>query len=112
VLLIGLDSLLPLLPDKSFSAKMVFNQHGAIFFPVARQHREMKAAGISYEDDYKGNALAAMLSPGKIEIRYHKAFPDREVARIIGLLRQERAASFLADWHPTYQGRPLNLPPS
>jgi hypothetical protein len=60
----------PARPDRTggFSAKAVFNQHGVIFFPVDRQHRDQKAPGISYADQSAGNALAVMLSPGMIEI--------------------------------------------
>jgi hypothetical protein len=35
-------------------AKMVFNESGAIVFPVSVQHREVKGPGISYEDNYGG----------------------------------------------------------
>ncbi len=51
-----------------YTLKMVFNDQGAIFFPVSAKHRDMKAPGISYEDDYKGNAMAALVSPRTIEI--------------------------------------------
>ena len=64
MLLLGLEHLPHLLDKHVLSLKMAFNARGAIVFPVSRQHREMKAEGISYEDDYKGNALAAMLAPG------------------------------------------------
>ena len=39
-----------------------------MFFPGATEHRTVKAAGLSYEDDYKGNAMAAIISGGRIEI--------------------------------------------
>src|SRR5215470_10336923 len=55
-----------------FSAKMVCNEDGAIFFPASQQHREQKVENVSYEDDYAGNAVAAMLAPQSIEIRYHR----------------------------------------
>jgi hypothetical protein len=60
--------------------KLVFNSRGAIFFPVDQQHRDQKAPGISYEDDHAGNALAAILSPGRIEIRRHSDFSDAAIA--------------------------------
>jgi hypothetical protein len=44
------------------SVKMVFNARGAVLFPETEQHRDHKANSISYEDDYAGNALAAMLT--------------------------------------------------
>lgn len=92
-----------------FSAKMVFNARGAIIFPVSRQHRDMKADGISYEDDYRGNALAAMLAPGRIEVRYHQSYTDHEVAYIVAeLLRDSRLAP-LGVVTVTYQGRALAI---
>jgi len=64
------------------SAKMVFNQHGAVVFPAQLEHRTMKTGDISYEDAYKGNALAAIVTREAIEIRYHQSFTDSEVASI------------------------------
>lgn len=91
-----------------FSAKMVFNERGAIFFPVAQQHQDMKGEGLSYQDNYKGNALAAMLAPGRIEIRFHQTYPDAHVTRIIKSLKQQPELAFMADWEVTYQGRNLS----
>jgi len=36
------------------------NEIGILIFPASAQHATVKADGISYEDDYKGNALAAV----------------------------------------------------
>lgn len=108
---IGVEYLTSIVGEKSFSAKMVFNDRGAIFFSVDRQHRDMNADGISYKDDYKGNALAAMLGPGRIEVRFHKAFTDAAVARIITVLLDQPTLSFLREWRVTYQGRPVVRPP-
>jgi len=90
-----------------FSAKMVFNAKGAIFFPVHQQHQDMTGPGIMYRDNYLGNALAAMLAPGRIEIRYHKGYTDPQVAQLIASLKEHIELSFMADWAVTYQGRPL-----
>lgn len=83
MLLLNLPHLQALTTACAPSAKMVFNANGAIFLPTAHQHRDHKAEGISYEDDYKGNALAAMLAPGRIEVRYHSGYSDAEVTRIL-----------------------------
>jgi hypothetical protein len=104
----GTQYIKPLLAQTHFSAKMVFNAQGAIIFPVNQEHRNQKAEAISYEDNYKGNALAAMLAPNKIEIRYHQSFTDTQVANIIKSLKQYPKLSFMADWQTTYQGRPLD----
>ena len=86
---------------------MVFNEAGAIFFPANLQHRDQKAAQISYEDDYAGNALAAMLAPGRVEIRYHKNFSDERVTQIVRNLMTEPSLAFMRGWQVTYQGRAL-----
>jgi hypothetical protein len=92
-----------------FSAKVVLNEAGALFFPSHIQHREQKGPAISYEDDYAGNALAAMLSPGRIEIRYHRDFGDARVANLVRALLSEQRLAFMRGWQVTYQGRTLDL---
>jgi hypothetical protein len=110
---IGAEFLLSLIESqqrgerKHFTAKMVFNAQGAIFFPATGEHRDHTGPGIRYADSYKGNALAAMLTPGAIEVRYHAAFKDGEVARILQSLAALPELAFLAEWRATYQGRPL-----
>jgi hypothetical protein len=106
---IGVEWLASAVRLAGFSAKMVFNGKGAIFFPVSRQHRDQRAEGIAYDDDYKGNALAAMLEPGRIEIRFHKAFTDAAVTDLVRALLEQPALSFMRGWTVTYQGRALNV---
>jgi hypothetical protein len=107
VLILSLESLTPNHPG--FTAKAVLNQHGIIFLAVKQQHRDRKATGISYEDDYKGNALAAMLSPGRIEIRYHEAFTDADIAQLLATLTAHPDLAFMRGWSATYQGRPITF---
>lgn len=110
MLLIGIEYIQSA-AEPGWSAKMVFNDRGAIFFSVKRQHREAKAEGISYEDNYKGNALAAMLVPGKIEIRFHKAFSDSAVTDLVRTLLTDPRLSSMSGWQVTYQGRRLSTQP-
>ncbi len=105
MLLTGVDYLAGLVEGGGFSAKMVFNGRGAIIFPVAAEHRDQTAAGISYKDNYEGNALAAMLTPGKIEIRYHNSFTDTAVTRIVTALLAQPELAFMKTWQVVYQGR-------
>lgn len=105
--LIGAEYLARLASQGGFSAKMVFNEHGAIFFSTSCQHRDEKAPGISYEDDYKGNALAAMLAPGRIDVRFHAGFSDRRVRELLTALVHEPALQFLRGYEATYQGRSI-----
>jgi len=109
MLLSGVEFLEALTKQVGFSAKMVFNDAGAIFFSSNLQHRDHKARQISYEDDYAGNALAAMLAPGRIEIRYHKSFSDGRVAQIVRALLAEPRLAFMHGWQVTYQGRTLRV---
>ncbi len=109
MLVVGVEHLLALLEATAFESKVVINEQGAVFGPVSSQHRDLKAEGISYADDYKGNALAAMLGPGRIEVRFHKAFSDDDVGRLIRALSAESNLGFLREWRATYQGRTLNV---
>ena len=108
MILLGTEFLRLLAAQGGFSAKMVFNQNGTIFFPVTEQHRDQKASGISYDED-KGNALAAMLAPNKIEIRFHKKFSDERVATIIRSLLAQPELAFMRGWEVLYQGRTLPI---
>ncbi|MFC1743054.1 hypothetical protein ACFL35_03595 [Candidatus Riflebacteria bacterium] len=90
-----------------FQFKMVFNEDGAIVFPVTMEHRDQKFKRISYKDNYQGNALAAMLMPGKIEIRFHADFDDERVKNIIIKIKDQPELEFLKNWRVVYQGRIL-----
>ena len=103
--IIGADYLTSLLDEKYFSAKMVFNANGAIIFPASQEHRDQKLPGISYEDNGQGNAPAAMLTPGKIEVRQHQGFVLARVEEIISKLLAQSALSGMNGWTVTYQGR-------
>lgn len=107
MILIGGDYLRGLVAGGGFSAKMVFNERGAIVFPAQRQHRDMKAEGISYEDQYRGNALAAMLTPGRIEVRFHEAYSDADVSRMIRAIVGTPEFATMAKWGLTYRGRSI-----
>ena len=107
MVLLGVEFMLSLVEEDHFSAKMVFNESGAIFSKVNQQHCDQKAKGISYEDNYKGNALGAMIAPGKIEIRHHQQFSDNRVASIMASLMEQPRLSFMKGWQVTYQGRAL-----
>ena len=107
MLLKGVEFLQELVEQGGFSAKMILNAEVAIIFPTTQQHREQKAEGVSYEDNYRGNALTAMLSPGKAEIRHHESFSDQQVGAIIRSLLACPELSFIRQWRFTYQGRPV-----
>lgn len=104
--LVGLDYIRNLIGGgEGFVAKCVFNRNGAIFFPAQHQHRDQKAPGISYDDNYNGNAMAAMVMPRRFEIRYHEKYSDADVADLVAALARVEGLGFLARWEIVYQGR-------
>ena len=62
--------------------KFILNDSAIYFFPAAQQHRDSKFQGLSYEDDYRGNAVAGIVMPGRVEIRFHKDFSDDRIRTI------------------------------
>lgn len=109
MILVGVELLHALANRTAFDGKMVMNARGAVFGPVSTQHRELRADGIAYADEYKGNALAAMLAPGVIELRFHAAFDDAQVTALVRELARQPGLAFVATWRITYQGRRLTL---
>src|SRR5262249_17050155 len=103
----GLDYALSVAGGDPTPIKMVFNANGIIFFPATQQHRDQKAAGISYEDDYRGNALAAILENGRLDIRFHKDFSPQRVVLVIDSLATVTELAFFKQLRVTYQGREL-----
>ena len=110
VLLVGVDYLKSLMASGGFSAKIVFNSSGMLCFPVSQEHRDQKVPGISYEDDSQGNALAGMLSAGRIEIRGHNKFSAEQVTNILSTLLAQPELNFMKSWQVIYKGQPLRLP--
>ncbi len=64
------------------TVKFILNDTVIYFFPAAQQHRDSKSHGLSYEDDYRGNAVAGLVMPERVEIRFHKAFSDDRIRTI------------------------------
>ena len=75
--IIGADLL-----QQTNNLKFILNEGGIIFFPATQQHRDIKLHGLSYEDDYRGNAVAGLVMPGRVEVRYHGAFSDERIRNL------------------------------
>ena len=105
--LIGLDSILTLTTEEHFLFKAIVNESGAVFFPHSQEHRDATQFGIRYADNYEGNALAAMIKPGRIEFRFHKQFSDDRVRKIASEMLTDPLLSFAAGFSVTYQNRLL-----
>lgn len=105
----GFESIAPMLEQDGYLFKMIANDSGVVLFPHATEHRDATRSGIKYADDSRGNALAAMVKPGRIEFRFHRQFSDDRVrqlaARIVALPELAFARLFVV----TYQGRALTL---
>jgi hypothetical protein len=89
------------------TVKFILNETAIVFFLAAVQHRDVKADGLSYEDDYRGNAVAGIASPERVDIRFHQAFSDE---RICGLWRRVVTAAELGGKQLGklyYQGREI-----
>jgi len=83
---IGTDIVREELQQPGYFFKAVLNDSGAAFFPGKTEHRTIKVSGLSYEDDYKGNALAAIITNGRIEIRNHREFSVGRVTTVMQAL--------------------------
>ena len=86
---------------------MILNDSGAAFFSASIQHHTVKLPGLSYEDGPKGNALAAIITNGCIEIRKHPSLSEGRVKAIIQSLLNCSDLSALRSFNVTYQGKKL-----
>lgn len=105
----GLETIEGDLKQGGFFFKAILNESGALFFPGSAQHRDMKVSGISYEDDYVGNAVAVTFTPGRADIRYHKAFSDQRIGTVIQTLLYQPQMDWAKPFQIFYQGRPLKI---
>lgn len=99
------EALSALIGSTGTSLKFLLNDRALAFFPASQQHRDTKFPSLSYEDDYKGNAMAGIIQNGRAEIRFHQAFTDARVKTIWA--QTEKTMPTLASniQTVTYQGR-------
>ncbi|WP_157211053.1 hypothetical protein [Verrucomicrobium spinosum] len=62
----GIESIKHYVEQPGCFVKCLLTDSVAVFFPGSNQHRDVKRDGVSYEDDYQGNALAATIVPGRL----------------------------------------------
>ena len=105
------DGLKQVLMSDGFYVKALLNQNGIFFFRSTIQHREMKIHGFSYEDDYQGNAMAATIRKGRIDIRYHASYPHNTVSGICDLLFSRIELAWAKDYNVLYQGKTITIGP-
>lgn len=89
--------------------KFIANEDAVLFFPESQQHRAAKAQGLSYEDDYRGNAVAGIIGGEQVEIRFHAAFSDNRILNLWTLLlvTAQKLDIHLTGFPLHYQGRKL-----
>ena len=103
----GADIVRQELEQPGYFFKAILNDSGAAFFPGKTEHRTVKVAGLSYEDDYKGNALAAVITDGRVEIRNHRDFSAERVKIIVIALLAHPELQCLNGFPVQYRGQKL-----
>jgi hypothetical protein len=103
----GFNPVEAMLEDEGYLFKLIANENAVFLFPHTTEHRDAKQPGLSYEDDSAGNALAAMVKPGRIEFRYHKSFSDERVRNLFRKIIEPPELAFAAAFSVIYQGRTL-----
>ncbi len=102
---IGIETVQTLIDSGGYVFKIVASDAKAIFFPVTTEHRDAKVEGLSYEENYAGNAIAGMVKFGIIEFRYHRAFSDSRVRLLAERLLSTPECAFASGFAVSYQGR-------
>ena len=103
----GMESITQTIQQPGYFVKGILGESAAIFFPGSIQHRDMKRHGLSYEDDHRGNAMAVTITPGRMDIRFHPAYPDEKVREICRRLKRAPEMEWLSSFVVAYQGRML-----
>ena len=89
------------------TTKFIMNENGIAFFSVFLQHRDVKPEGLSYEDDYRGNAVAGLFVGGRAEIRFHSAFSEERIRNLWRQFLASPECAGLVPGRPTYQDRTI-----
>jgi hypothetical protein len=100
---IGLESIATDLSQPIFLVKCLLSEKTVVFFPASTQHADVRVAGLRYEDESKGNALAATMTSKRFGIRLHAKFSAAAVARIVQQLL-ERDDMLSAKETPVFYG--------
>lgn len=103
----GLECVEAFIDQEGYLMKLIANETAAHFFPYTTEHRDIRISGLKYEDDSAGNALAAMVKPGVIEFRHHRAFLDQRVREIAARIVAHPVGAFASSFAVNYQGRIL-----
>ena len=105
--LYSLDSIRSELESGGYVVKFLAHDQAVAFFPRTTEHRDAGILGLTYKDDSKGNALAGMMSPGRIEFRHHCRFSDERVRQIALAMMDLPDLSSIKGFKVIYEGRVL-----
>jgi hypothetical protein len=103
----GPDYVRSMLASDGYLIKLVANESGVYFFPHTTEHRDALQPGLRYADDSAGNALAAMVKPGRIDFRFHRDFSDQRVRNLARRILDHPELAVARSFAVTYQGRTL-----
>ena len=103
----GLEFLQAALLEEHYFFKLVANDRGVYFFPHSLEHREARQPALRYEDDYAGNALAAIVKPRRIDFRFHRDFSAQRVRNIAERILSHPEIPWPENVAVTYQGRSI-----
>jgi len=92
--------------------KFIVNEQAIAFSSPSLQHREISAPNVSYRDD-GGNALAGIITNGRVEIRGHSVlgFSPERVKRLWQQVLTACGSDYLRFLPMHYQGDLLYTPP-
>ena len=105
----GLESVRHSLEAPSYFLKLIATPYHIVFFPGTIQHRDIGRPGISYEDDYQGNAMAGTITPCRIDFRYHSKYSEERVLTLSRNLLQRSEMAWAKGFEIRYQGRKLPI---
>jgi hypothetical protein len=71
------------------------------------QHWDVKPEGLSYEDDYRGNAVAGLFVGSRAEIRFHSAFSEERISNLWSQFLAAPECAGFSSGRPTYQNRAI-----
>ncbi|MBA2113121.1 hypothetical protein [Bremerella alba] len=107
----GRDSIETILQEDSYLFKLLVNDHGVLLFSRDTEHEQISEPDIRFETDSVGNALAGVVKPGHIELRYHDDFGDERVRLLMQRVIELPEMAFAQSFEVVYQGRVLIAKP-
>jgi hypothetical protein len=105
--LYGVEFLNDLPRRQHWEAKCLLGDAGLAIFHPAVQHAQAGFPGLSFREGAAGMAIAGMLRPGVVELRFHAGFSDSRVSELWRRVVALPGAEALRDFAVTYQGRAI-----